>query len=122
MVMAMVSKYFSKKEMQCKCCGLLIVDELFLNKIDFAREKAGIPFPVNSGCRCDDHNKSEGGKPTSDHLTGQGIDVQCDSSFARWRIMRGAMAAGIRRIGVGKTFIHLGDNLNNPSPRIWIYK
>lgn len=114
--------YFKEKEFICKCgCGLYNMDDIFLRKLDHARERADIAFLVVSGCRCRGHNEAEGGTPTSDHLTGQGADIAGYSSFARWRIVSCAIAAGIRRMGIAKTFIHLGDNLNNPNPRIWVY-
>jgi hypothetical protein len=115
-------KHFQEKEFYCKCgCGRYNMDGHFLEKLEYAREKASIPFIVNSGCRCPAHNEAEGGKINSDHLTGQGVDILCETSFARWRVLRSAIASGIMRIGIAKTFIHLGDNLNNPNPRIWLY-
>lgn len=115
-------RYFTIEEFDCKCgCGKNDMQELFLNKLDYARQRAAIPFVVNSGSRCEAHNKAEGGKPNSDHVTGEGVDIKCQTSFDRWRIVRAAIAAGIRRIGIAKTFVHLGDNLNNPNPRIWVY-
>ena len=114
--------YFTHEELRCKCgCGLNNFDLQFMQKIRYAREKSDIQFIVNSACRCEEHNAAVGGKATSDHITGQGMDIRCDTSFARWRVIRCAIAAGIRRIGIGSDFVHLGDNLNNPSPRMWIY-
>ena len=115
-------RYFVEEEFLCKCgCGLYNMDTGFLSKLDFAREYAGVPFVVASGCRCREHNKAEGGEDNSDHLTGQGADIVSTSSWSRWKIVRSAIAAGIRRIGIAKTFIHLGDNLDNPHPVIWLY-
>ncbi len=115
-------RWFKEEEFVCKCgCGKNDMDTLFLDKLDFARGRAGVAFRVNSGDRCEEYNAAEGGKPNSDHLTGQGADIECNSSFTRWRIVRAAIAAGIRRIGIAKTFVHLGDNLNNPNPRMWVY-
>lgn len=115
-------KHFKEREFLCKCgCGLYNMDEVFLQKLDYAREKAGIPFVVSSGCRCRAHNEAEGGSENSDHLTGQGADIVGADVFFRWRIVRAAIAAGIRRIGLADTFVHLGDNLDNPHPVIWLY-
>ena len=93
----------------------------FLHKIDYARDRANTQFIVVSGCRCEKHNAAEGGTETSDHLTGEGADIKATTSFVRWRVVTSAIAAGFRRIGIAKTFIHLGDNLDNPNPRIWVY-
>ncbi len=115
-------KYFKESEFVCHCgCGKYNMRGSFLRKLDHAREKANTPFVVHSGCRCEEHNAAEGGKENSDHLTGHGADIEAISSFVRWRVVTSALAAGIRRIGIGKTFVHLGDNLDNPNPRIWVY-
>lgn len=114
--------HFKKSELICKCgCGLYNIDDNFLRKLNYAREKARIPFLVASGCRCEEHNAAEGGKETSDHITGQGADIVSYRSRTRWKIVSSALAAGIRRIGLHREFVHLGDNLNNPNPRIWLY-
>ncbi len=115
-------KHFKESEFECKCgCGKYNMRGSFLRKVVFAREKAATPFVVVSGSRCEEHNAAEGGKPNSDHLTGHGADIEATSSFVRWRIVTSAIAAGIRRIGIGKTFVHLGDNMDNPNPRMWVY-
>jgi uncharacterized protein YcbK (DUF882 family) len=94
----------------------------FLGKIDSVRGRAGIPFVVTSGSRCKQHNKDEGGKPGSEHLTGEGADIEADNGFKRWKIVTAAIAVGIRRIGVGDGFVHLGDDLvGHPHPVIWTY-
>lgn len=115
-------KHFVESEFYCKCgCGLYNMRDTFLAKLEYAREKAATQFIVNSGCRCEKHNAAEGGKDTSDHLTGEGADIRATTSFVRWRIVTAAVAAGFRRIGIAKTYVHLGDNLDNPNPRIWVY-
>jgi len=118
-----MAKWFKLKEFECKCgCGLNNIDTTFLAKLDDARDRAGIAFNVNSGCRCPQHNKDEGGKEDSEHLHGQGVDLDCPGSFVRWCIVTSAIAAGIRRIGIGSNFIHLGDRLSDkPHPVIWVY-
>ncbi len=76
---------------------------------------------VKSGCRCPDHNKEEGGKPNSDHLTGEGIDIKATTGRMKYRIIMQALWEGIHRIGIGKNFVHLGINKDNPQRVIWVY-
>ncbi len=115
-------KHFKESDFVCHCgCGLYNMKGTFLSKLEFAREKAATPFIVHSGSRCKKHNAAEGGKENSDHLTGEGADIEAISSFVRWRVVTSAISAGFRRIGIGKVFIHLGDNMENPNPRIWVY-
>jgi len=76
---------------------------------------------AKSGCRCIPHNKAEGGAETSDHLTGEGIDLKAIHSHTRFIILEEAFKAEIRRIGLARTYIHLGINMNNPQEVFWIY-
>lgn len=76
-------KWFKEKEFACKCCGQLpplarenvkaLVDVI----LDPVREQLGKPIVVNSGYRCEKHNKAVGGVRNSQHLQGQAADVAC---------------------------------------------
>ena len=84
------------------------------------RERLGRPLIVKSANRCVTHNLKVGGKPTSDHLTGEGVDLKAIHSHTRYIIISTALEYGITRIGARyKTFIHLGVNKNNPQEVIW---
>lgn len=125
-------KHFNYSEFDCKCkscrsngdgCGIDVMDEDFLQMLDHARELAGIPFKINSGVRCEQHNKSVGGKKNSAHLTGCAADIHCTDSRARCYIVGGLLEAGINRIGIAETFIH-ADNSYDPEHSedvIWLY-
>jgi len=122
-----LSKNFGKKEFACKCgCGANKVDKAFIWKLQYARDLAGIPFPISSGCRCPAHNKREEGRSRSDHLTTEdsyceGADIACDNSASRFKILSAALSAGFRRIGVSKEFVHLGNASHNPQNVLWTY-
>ncbi len=117
--------HFKSTEFECHCgCGLDKVDHAFLWKLILARDYAGIAFVINSGCRCDAHNKAEGGSEYSDHLplpACEGADIKAETSDIRYRIITAALNAGFKRIGIAKTFIHLGNRSNNPMNVIWVY-
>ena len=116
-----MKNYFSHKEEWCPCChqGGLLPD--FRDKLNQAREKAGIPFILNSAFRCESHNAEVGGSCTSSHLVGCAVDIKCDNSHNRYLILNALIQVGFNRIGIAKTFIHVDDDMTKPSGVIWMY-
>ena len=116
---------FSSSEFTCKCgCGLDKVSPTFLWKLNQIRDEVGFPMAVTSGCRCEQHNKNEGGEDNSDHLclpACEGVDIIANNSWVRDRIIEASYKVGIRRRGVAKTFVHLGDRQRNPQGVLWVY-
>ena len=118
----LMKDYFSEKPWACKCgCGFASIDPHFEQMLNVARFHANTAFYMTSVCRCPSHNLKEGGKATSDHLTGEGGDIVAISSHKRYKILRGLRRAGFVRIGIGKTFIHAGSNKSNPQNVVWVY-
>lgn len=117
----MTKNYFRRKEEWCPCChsGGLVPD--FREKLNKAREIAGIPFILNSAFRCAAHNADVGGSETSSHLAGLAVDIRCNDSRSRWIIINALTAAGFNRIGIGKTFVHVDDDLTKEPELIWLY-
>jgi zinc D-Ala-D-Ala carboxypeptidase len=116
-------KYFKKEEFDCKCgCGRNEMQEQFMLMLDDARDMAGVPFKINSGYRCPEHDQEEGGK--GNHTTGNAVDIQVTSSRARYKILQAAFEENFGRIGIGRTFIHLDDNAEDndkPTEVSWLY-
>lgn len=98
-----------------------LMNEDFLILLDSVRSKARFPFKINSGYRTAAHNKAVGGKPSSAHRKGKAADIKILTSVHRALIIGIAWEHGIRRIGIGNTFIHLDSDNDLPSPRIWLY-
>ena len=79
-------KWFKEKEFACKCCGQLPplarenVKALVSEVLDPVREKLGMPIVVNSGYRCERHNKDVGGVRNSQHLRGEAADIHCQDN------------------------------------------
>lgn len=89
-----MSKYFSDDEVR----GL---DNGFIQKLDKAREIAGIPFVITSGLRTPEKNQSViGAVPDSAHLKGLAVDLRVTSSRDAALIIDAAKAAGISRRGI----------------------
>ena len=79
-------KWFKEKEFACKCCGQLppLARENVKALVDFildpVREQLGKPIVVNSGYRCERHNKDVGGVRNSQHLRGEAADIHCQDN------------------------------------------
>lgn len=115
--------YFPKSELVCKCgCGLYNFSPFLLKVINEIRRRLARALIAKSGCRCIPHNKMEGGTETSDHLTGEGVDLKGIHSHTRYIILEVAFEFKIKRIGLADKFIHLGLNIrDNPPEVFWIY-
>jgi len=116
------TKHFKASEFDCKDgCGQNEMDKSFIYMLEQARDLAGIPFWINSGFRCPDHNKAVGGKEDSAHLKGLAADIDCNGSYIRLVILRSLLIVGFSRIGIGKNFIHVDLDIEKPRKVIWLY-
>ena len=74
-------KNFKIQEFVCHCgCEMppearQNIEALVANVLDPLREAYGKPIYVNSGYRCEKHNKAVGGVPRSQHMLGQAADI-----------------------------------------------
>lgn len=93
----------------------------FLHKLDEARAIAGVPFKITSGYRSEKHNATVGGRVGSSHLKGVAVDIYCNNSLDRTKIINALVKVGLgRRMGISKTFIHTDDDKYKPAA-IWLY-
>ena len=114
-------KYFKLKEFVCPCCQKSVISEELVLKLDLAREIAEVPFRINSAYRCQKHNHLVGGVKDSAHLLGLAVDIFCLNGIDRIKILRGLIISGFRRIGIGKTFIHVDIDSSKPN-NLWLYE
>ena len=115
-------KHFKKTEFTCKCgCGETVISDDLLYMLDKAREFAKKPFKINSGYRCKNHPESKK-NPTSSHIKGLAVDIECKDSNTRAIMMDALVYADFERIGLHKSFIHVDiDVVDKVSPVIWLY-
>jgi len=113
---------FSDWEFNCKCgCGLNNMTPTFLWKLQQCRTEANVKFIVTSGSRCERYNKDIGGRDNSEHLYGEAADIFTPSSHIRFKILAAAFCVGFKRIGIGPTYIHLGNKTSHPQQVAWGY-
>lgn len=87
-------KYFTDREVD----GL---DPTFVERLDRARDIAGIPFVITSGYRSSSQNKSViGAVPDSSHTKGLAVDLRVRSSHDAALIIDSAKSVGITRRGI----------------------
>lgn len=105
-----LTKNFSKAELECPCCQQIMMHQKLLVALQSFRDDLDRPFRINSGYRCEEHNRKIGGAKNSKHVIGCAVDI----SIVNWepddihRLLY--LATGYEQsptgIGVYPTFIH----------------
>ena len=73
--MATDTKNFKVSEFACKHCGENHIDQNVIDMAQIIRDELGVPVKVNSGYRCEVHNKNVGGVKGSRHTKGHAADL-----------------------------------------------
>lgn len=114
-------QYFKRDEFVCKdgsdACKM---NMHFVKRLDTIREKFG-KMVITSGYRTPAWNMKVGGVPNSAHTKGLAADVFCKVSSKRYKLIEIAIKEGIRRIGIGKDFVHLDMDRTKPWRTMWTY-
>lgn len=120
------SKYpnFSASEFDCKHTGRNEMRTEFMDRLQALRTEYGRPMKITSGYRHPSHPvEARKGHSNGEHTRGMCADIACTSGSERYELVRLAMAHGFHRIGIAKTFLHLGlGGPGLPSNVIWEYQ
>ena len=116
----MLSKNFSRSEFICRC-GAEGISFALVEILQKVRDAVG-PMRINSAFRCPYHNNEVGGSPKSSHLIGLAVDIHCDNSLKRYKLISNLIKQGIRRIGIRSDFIHCDIDENKSQDVIWVYE
>lgn len=119
--MSKLSPNFTRNELACPCCGVLVFDPALLYVLEATRAHFKRTVRVTSAYRCLEHNKAVGGATTSMHRTGQAADIQVSgiapAVVHAWLDATFGFMVGL---GAGKTFTHVDVNSRTPARR-WTY-
>ena len=117
------AKYFKENEFRAcsPACSLQDMRQSTMNRFDRARGIAGIPFVLNSAYRSPEWELAHGRSGKGAHTHGCALDIRCNTSANRMRIVYGLLMAGFTRIGIGKTYIHADDDETKPQNVMWHY-
>ena len=100
------------------------MDKAFLELLDIAREKAGVPFKVLSGFRTKEHNLKVGGRVGSSHCKGLAADIYLpNNSRDRFLIINALLETGINRMGISfkGRFVHVDIDSSKEKNVLWTY-
>lgn len=117
------AKYFSESEFRAciPSCSLQDMEQHTMDKLDMAREIAGIPFVLNSAYRSPAWEKKHNRTGTGAHPHRCGVDIRCNTSANRMKVVSSCLAAGFTRIGIGKTYVHVDDDDTKVQNVMWHY-
>lgn len=90
--------------------------ELFSYEV---KAKYGIDLYITSGKRTEEENRRVGGVRDSAHLKGLAVDIFAPNGFRRYLLLKAAIEFGFKRIGVGKSHIHIDIDYTKPTPTIF---
>lgn len=94
--------------MTCKCgCETNIADPRLVTGVRTIFGMLGHSAPVNSGCRCEKHNKEVGGAAHSYHVKGLAVDLGITDPDEKEETAVLARKLGFGGIGWAKWGIHL---------------
>ena len=125
--MATESKHFTRKELECPCCGICNVNQKSLNKLEALRILYNKPIYLSRASSCEKHNKEIGGSKHSEHIASEaqsstGFDIKITNDRERFLIIRRALQVGFDRIGLYRKHngLHLGDSEELDQEVFWI--
>ena len=86
-------------------------------------EHIGFEVTITSGQRTQGHNAEVGGVTGSEHTynPAEGVDILCKQGVTRYKMLKWLFQHDIRRIGVGKDFLHIGIAEDKPTFVAWTY-
>jgi uncharacterized protein YcbK (DUF882 family) len=83
------------------------------------REVAGIPILITSGLRTCSANQAAMGVEGSAHLKGLAVDMACEESISRYKLLKALLLAGFNRIGIYSKHLHADIDKDKPQNVIW---
>lgn len=95
------------------------LDKELIAMLDWSRGRAGVPFVITCGLRTVQQNESVAGVQDSSHLKGLGVDLQCDNSVSRFKMVQALLLSGFKRLGIYDKHLHVDRDETLPQGVIW---
>ena len=128
------TKNFKESEFRCKCCGVALMKDGYMEKLQLIRDEYGKSMHITSGYRCAAYNDQVSSTgPNGPHTTGRACDVLV-SGENMYRLISLAIKYNMTGIGIKGTgshssrFLHMDDLLADSRgvrkrvrPTVWSY-
>lgn len=104
-----LTRNFKSTELDCKgkgCCSKTPIDIELVGYLQVIRNYFNKPVTINSGYRCQKHNKNVGGAKSSRHTQGMAADIVV-KGVKPLEVAKFAETIGIRGIGLYDSFVHI---------------
>jgi len=112
---------FKKEEFDCRHSGQNQMKHEFMSVLQAIRLEYG-PIKVTSGFRHPTHPIEAKKMRPGEHTFGMCCDIACNNGADRYRLITIALKHGCTRIGIAKTFVHIGLGAPGlPNNVIWEY-
>jgi uncharacterized protein YcbK (DUF882 family) len=104
-----LTRNFKSTEFDCKgkkCCSKTPLDIELVGYLQVFRNYFGKAITINSGYRCQTHNKNVGGAKNSRHTQGMAADIVV-KGVKPVKVAQFAEMIGVRGIGLYDNFVHI---------------
>lgn len=109
-----LTRNFTRAEMACQCCGVCLMRDSFMAKLQALREAFADPIIVTSGYRCPAHNSQVGGAKGSQHVKGNAADIAAKDMQKLFDLAKQHFPVVVR----GPGFIHVDNRVGTAT---WQY-
>ena len=113
---------FPKSEFDCRHTNKNEMKHEFMTVLQAIRNEYG-PMKITSGFRHPTHPIEARKMRPGEHTFGMCCDVACNNGADRYRLVTIELKHGFTRVGIAKTFVHLGLGAPGlPQNVIWEYQ
>lgn len=115
--------YFSFNEFCCKETGEERMNKAFMDSLLALRLEWNRPMIPNSGFRSVKHSVEMKKASPGEHTFGEAVDIRMNSNRDKFHFLKLVLVKypQFHRIGLHRTFIHLGTSKEFPPEVIWLY-
>lgn len=113
--------FFEREEFLCKHTGKEQMQEELLDALYLVRKTLDQKMIITSGYRDPTHPIEAAKQKAGEHAMGLAVDIATPNSKYRYDLIDVAFCCGFNRIGIAKSFTHLGMSKELPQCVIWTY-
>lgn len=105
--MSQITPNFDASELECPCGCKTLPSLLAISRLQQLRDWYAKPMIINSGMRCEEHNKKVGGSKKSWHMKGMAFDIKAKTAQEKYQLAYLAMKLGWNGIIVYSSWLHI---------------